>query len=72
MSTDEPFTGACYPEPVNDNGERLIAAIRVDVTREPMRVHVAVRERHTSRLDYVFFDASRMEEIENLWHRRNS
>ena len=32
MSTDEPFSGACYPEPLNDNGERLIAAIRVDVT----------------------------------------
>ena len=30
MSIDEPFTGACYHEPLNDNGERLIAAMRVD------------------------------------------
>ena len=30
MCADEPFVGACDPEPCNDNGERLIAAMKVD------------------------------------------
>ena len=29
MSADEPFVGACDREPCNDNGERLIAAMKV-------------------------------------------
>ena len=29
-SADEPFVGVCDPEPCNDNGERLIAAMKVD------------------------------------------
>ena len=30
MSADEPFVGDCDPEPCNDNGERFIAATKVD------------------------------------------
>ena len=29
-SADEPFVGACDPEPCNDNDERLIAPMKVD------------------------------------------
>ena len=30
MSADEPFVGACDTEPCNDNGERLIAEMKMD------------------------------------------
>ena len=32
MSTDEPFIRACYPEPLNDNGEKLIASMMLQKT----------------------------------------
>ena len=45
MSTDEPFCGACYPEPLNDNGEKLIAAVRVDemMANEHALTHAGIR-----------------------------
>ena len=67
MSADKPFVGACDLEPCNDNGERLIAAMKMDGM-------VAVNmwyacgytwrsaEGHTSRIDCVLYDASRVEE----------
>ena len=68
MSVDEPFVGACDPEPCNDNGERLIAAMKVDGliaanTWYPCGYTRPSAKGHTSRIDYVLHDASRVEEI---------
>ena len=68
MSADETFVGACDPEPCNDNGERLIAATKVDGmiaanTWYPCGYTWRSAKGHTSRIDYVLYDASRVEGI---------
>ena len=67
-SADEPFVGACDPEPCNDNGERLIAAMKVDGmvavnTFYPCGYTWRSAKGHTSRIDYVLYDAVRADEI---------
>ena len=74
MSADEPFVGACDSEPCSNNGERLIDAMKVDEmiaanTWYPCGSTWRSAQGHTSRIDYVFHDASRVEEIRNLWYR---
>ena len=75
MSADEPFVGACDPEPCNDNGERSIAAMKL---REMIAANTWYAcgntwrspKGHTSRVDYVLNDAPRIEETKKtLWHR---
>ena len=71
MSADEPFVGTCDPEPWNDNGERLIAAMKVDGmvavnTLYPCGYTWRSAKGHTARIDYVLHDASRVEEIKKL------
>ena len=68
MSADEPFVGACGPEPCTDDGERYIAAMKVDEmiaanTWYPCGYTWRSAKGHTSRIDYLFCDASRVEEI---------
>ena len=73
MSADEPFFGACDPQPCNDNSERLITAMTVhEMMAANMWYPCGYTQRsakgHTSSIDYVLYDASRVEEIKNLWH----
>ena len=68
MSADEPFVGACDPEPCNDYGERFIAAMKVDDmiaanTWYPCGYTWRSVKGHTSRIDCVLYDASRVEEM---------
>ena len=58
MSADEPFVGACDPEPCNDKGERLIAAMKVDGmvavnTWYPCGYTWRSAKGHTSRIDHL-------------------
>ena len=73
MSADEPFVGACDLEPCNDNGERSIAAMKVDGvvavdTWYPCGCTWRSAKGHTSRVDYVLYDASLVEEIKTCGH----
>ena len=68
MSTDEPSVGVHDPEPCNDNGERLIAAMKVDGmiatnTMYPCGYTWRSAKGHRARIDYVLYDASRVEEV---------
>ena len=69
MSTDEPFVGACDPEHCNDYGERFIAAMKVDEMIAANTWYLCgytwrSAKGHTSRSDFVPYDASRVEEIQ--------
>ena len=69
MCADEPFVGACDPEPCNDNGDRLlIAAMKVDGmvavnTLCPCGYTWRSAKGHKSRIDCVLYDAFRVEEV---------
>ena len=68
MCADEPVVGACDPEPWNDNGERLIAAMKVYGmvavnTLYPSGYTWRRAKGHTSRIDYVLYDAFRVDEV---------
>ena len=70
---EKPFVDACDPEPCNDNGERLSAAMKVDevITWYPCGYTWRSAKGHTSRIDFVLHDASRGEELKKkkLSHR---
>ena len=80
MCADEPFVGACDPEPCNDNGERLTAVMKVGGmvavnTLYPCGYTWRSAKGHTSRVDYVLYDAFRVDEVKPvalpipwIWH----
>ena len=71
MYSYDTFVGACDPEACNDNGERLIAAMKVDGmvaenTLYPCGYTWLSAKGHTSRIDYVLSDAFWVEEVKTF------